>query len=107
MILDNGPPEPHWPRLDLGHAHITVGVAEAIATLSNRIVQRPCARQSRRKKTSTSAGDGPPSDGRPLLKFSRGLTAAPCYGLEISQNLGIAESEIPRQGQEKGFNLFA
>ena len=72
--------------LDLGHAHITVGVAEAIATLGKRIVSVHVHDNHGMKDEHLWPGDGT-IDWQPAVEALKALDAAPAIVLEISNKL--------------------
>jgi sugar phosphate isomerase/epimerase len=79
--------------LDLGHAHITVGVAAAIATLGNRIVSVHVHDNHGLKDEHLWPGDGT-IDWPATVKELKDLAAPPATVLEISHTLGTTPSEL-------------
>jgi sugar phosphate isomerase/epimerase len=79
--------------LDLGHAHITVGVSEAIATLGKRIVSVHVHDNHGEKDEHLWPGDGTidwPATARAL----KDLAAPPATVLEINQNLNDGQAAV-------------
>lgn len=72
--------------LDLGHAHITVGVPEAIATLGKRIVSVHVHDNHGLKDEHLWPGDGT-IDWPPAVEALNALDAPPAIVLEISNKL--------------------
>jgi sugar phosphate isomerase/epimerase len=105
MILDMGHLTHVGLCLDLGHAHITVGVAQAIATMSNRIVSVHVHDNHGAKDEHLWPGDGT-IDWSATVEALKGLTAAPATVLEISQNLSDTTTGNLERA-EQAFNLFA
>ncbi len=80
--------------LDLGHAHITVGVAEAIATLGSHIGSVHVHDNHGLKDEHLWPGDGTiawPA----AVDGLNALASAPATVLEIHQSFGDATGEIP------------
>jgi sugar phosphate isomerase/epimerase len=91
--------------LDLGHAHITVSIAEAIATLGNRIVSVHAHDNHGAKDEHLWPGDGSidwPQAGAALGRLAK----PPAAVLEIGYTLNDAHSAIPGK-IEQGFAKFA
>ncbi len=91
--------------LDLGHAHITVGIAEAIAVLKNRIVSLHVHDNHGVKDEHLWPGDGAiawPA----VAEALKTLPAPPAVVLEIGYNLGDTTSTIPDRVQ-KAFERLA
>ena len=82
--------------LDLGHAHMTVGVAEAIATLGDRIGSVHVHDNHGLKDEHLWPGDGN-IDWPAATKALKSLTAPPAAVLEISYTLTDTEAELPRR----------
>ena len=80
--------------LDLGHAHITVGTAQAIATLGNRIVSVHIHDNHGLKDEHLWPGDGG-IDWPATVKALKALAAPPAAVLEISNTLADAAAAIP------------
>jgi sugar phosphate isomerase/epimerase len=90
--------------LDVGHAHITVGVAEAIATLGSRIVSVHVHDNHGAKDEHLWPGDGTidwPATAKALAK----LETPPAIVLEIGYALGDTPATIPGK-MEQAFALF-
>ena len=100
-ILDMGHLRDVGVCLDLGHAHITTGVAEAIATLGKRIVSVHVHDNHGVKDEHLWPGDGT-IDWTGTTAALGKLEAAPAAVLEISHKLGDATAAIPRK-VEQGF----
>lgn len=93
-ILEMGHLDSVGVCLDLGHAHITVGTAEAISVLNNRIVSLHVHDNHGAKDEHLWPGDGTISwEG--VAEGLRALATPPAAVLEISQNLGDAHAAIP------------
>ena len=91
--------------LDLGHAHITVGVAEAIATLGNRIASVHVHDNHGMKDEHLWPGDGT-IDWPATAKALKALSAPPPAVLEI--NTSLAEKEATLHTRiEQAFELLA
>jgi sugar phosphate isomerase/epimerase len=80
--------------LDMGHAHITVGVADAIATLGDRIVSVHMHDNHGLKDDHLWPGDGT-IDWATAVRSLQALANPPAAVLEISQNVPDAPTEIP------------
>jgi sugar phosphate isomerase/epimerase len=80
--------------LDLGHAHLTVGVAAAIATVGNRIGSVHVHDNHGLKDEHLWPGAGT-IDWPATVEALKALAAPPATVLEISQNLGDAPAAIP------------
>jgi sugar phosphate isomerase/epimerase len=78
--------------LDLGHAHITVGVADALATLGERIVSVHMHDNNGSKDEHLWPGDGT-IDWPAALASLKALANPPAAVLEISQNLPDAATD--------------
>lgn len=85
--------------LDLGHAHITVGVHEAITALNQRIVSMHVHDNRGAKDEHLWPGDGT-IDWLALREDLKALKTPPATVLEISQNLGDAPSALPDRVQK-------
>jgi sugar phosphate isomerase/epimerase len=90
--------------LDLGHAHINAGIAEAIAVLNKRIVSLHVHDNHGVKDEHLWPGDGT-IDWPATLEALKPLAAPPAAVLEIGYSLGDAPAEIPARIQ-KAFELF-
>ncbi len=105
LILELGHLKQTGICLDLGHAHITVGVDAAIATLGDHITQVHVHDNQRLKDDHLWPGSGSidwPTTAQSLKK----LKAPPAIVLEISQNLGETATTIPGKAEE-AFARFA
>ena len=80
--------------LDLGHAHVTVGVAEAIGTLGARIASVHVHDNHGVKDEHLWPGDGA-IDWAATADALKKLATPPALVLEISQNLGETMATIP------------
>jgi len=105
LILEMG----HLPQvgicLDLGHAHMTVGVDSAIATMNNQIAQVHVHDNHGTKDEHLWPGDGT-IDWPTTVQGLKGLKEPPAIVLEISQNLGETPTTVPGK-IEQGFARFA
>jgi sugar phosphate isomerase/epimerase len=90
--------------LDLGHAHITVGVSEAIATLGKRIVQIHAHDNHGQKDEHLFPGDGA-IDWTATTAALNALPAPPALVLELSSKLPDEPSALPERIQ-KAFELL-
>jgi sugar phosphate isomerase/epimerase len=86
-ILDLGHQTSVGICLDLGHAHITVGISEAIATLGNRIATVHVHDNHAVKDEHLWPGDGT-IDWPAAVTALKALPAAPASVLEIHYGLG-------------------
>jgi sugar phosphate isomerase/epimerase len=85
--------------LDLGHAHLTVGTAEAIGTLGNRIASVHVHDNHGEKDEHLWPGDGTiawPA----TVEALKALDPSPAIVLEISQNLSADLAAIPPRAQQ-------
>jgi sugar phosphate isomerase/epimerase len=104
LILDLGHLKNVGICLDLGHAHMTVGVTEAVATLGERIVSVHTHDNHGLKDEHLWPGDGS-IDWMAAAKALKGLTSPPAIVLEIAHSLG--EDHHALQGKiESGFARF-
>ena len=85
--------------LDLGHAHITVGVPEAIATLGGRVASVHVHDNHGMKDEHLWPGDGN-IDWPETAEALKAINPPPAAVLEISQNLGHDLSAIPARIQQ-------
>jgi sugar phosphate isomerase/epimerase len=104
-ILDQGHLDNIGVCLDLGHAHISVGVAEAMSVFNSRIVSVHVHDNRGQKDEHLWPGDGTIEwdsvrDGLASLK------TPPTVVLEIMHNLGDAPASIPDRIQ-KSFDRLA
>ncbi len=105
-ILEMG----HLPNvgvcLDLGHAHMTVGVAQAIATLGDRIVSVHTHDNHGMKDEHLWPGDGT-IDWPATVKALKALSSPPpAVVLEISYKLAEKEAALHTR-IEQAFELFS
>jgi sugar phosphate isomerase/epimerase len=98
-ILDQGHLDGIGVCLDLGHAHVTVGVAEAFSVLGNRIVSMHVHDNHGMKDEHLWPGDGS-VDWKVVREALQRLKTPPAAVLEISQNLGDAPSALPERVQQ-------
>jgi sugar phosphate isomerase/epimerase len=91
--------------LDLGHAHMTIGVADAIATFGSRIRSIHVHDNHAEKDEHLWPGDGT-IDWARTVKSIHELATPPAVVLEISQNLPQEPAELPAR-IAKAFELFA
>jgi sugar phosphate isomerase/epimerase len=84
--------------LDLGHAHITVGIAEAIATLGSRIVSVHVHDNHAVRDEHLWPGDGN-IDWPAAVKSLKALATPPASVLEIHYNLPETHITIPPKAQ--------
>jgi sugar phosphate isomerase/epimerase len=80
--------------LDLGHAHLTVGTAEAIATLGKRIVSVHVHDNHATKDEHLWPGDGT-IDWTATVQALKALPAPPAAVLEISGTVAGPHAELP------------
>jgi len=85
--------------LDLGHAHMTVGVQEAITTLGKRIAEVHVHDNHGFRDEHLWPGDGT-IDWPATSAALRGLAEPPAAVLEISDALDEAVSTLPSRIQE-------
>jgi sugar phosphate isomerase/epimerase len=104
LILEMGHLKNVGICLDLGHAHITVGVAEAIATLNTRIVSMHVHDNHGLKDEHLWPGDGT-IDWAAAAVAVKGLAAPPAAVLEIHYSLGDDHHAIGAK-IEQGFARF-
>ena len=90
--------------LDLGHAHMTVGVTTAIATLGSRIVTVHMHDNHATKDEHLWPGDGT-IDWPPVAKALQALPKPPAAVLEIHKSLGSDQHALPER-IERAFSLF-
>ena len=103
-ILDMGHLDQVGVCLDLGHAHVTVGIAEAVATLGARIASVHVHDNHGMKDEHLWPGDGT-IDWPVAVKYLKELHTPPATVLEISQNLPDTMAEIEDR-IAKSFALF-
>jgi sugar phosphate isomerase/epimerase len=90
--------------LDLGHAHITVGVADAVATLGSRVASLHVHDNHATKDEHLWPGDGN-IDWTAGVAAIKTITPAPVAVLEIHYTLGNDPHTLPAR-VEKAFSLF-
>lgn len=105
MILEMAHLDSIGVCLDLGHAHMTVGVAEAISTLGNRISQVHVHDNHGLKDEHLWPGDGT-IDWTAAGGALKSLGAPPATVLEISFDLHAAAADVPNRIRQS-FERFA
>jgi sugar phosphate isomerase/epimerase len=90
--------------LDLGHAHITVGVPQAIATFADRIVQVHAHDNQGQKDEHLWPGDGG-IDWTTTAAALNALSAPPAMVLELSSKLPDEPASLPERIR-KAFELL-
>jgi sugar phosphate isomerase/epimerase len=103
-ILEMGHQDNVGVCLDLGHAHITVGVDQAIGTLGARIATMHVHDNHESKDEHLWPGDGT-IDWHMTVEALKALATPPAIVLEIHQSFGDAAAEIPDRMQ-KAYALF-
>jgi sugar phosphate isomerase/epimerase len=103
-ILEMGHLDRVGVTLDLGHAHITVGVMDAIATLGRRIASIHVHDNHGVKDEHLWPGDGS-IDWKSAIPALQALATPPGIVLEISHSLSAKPDELPAS-IEKAFSLF-
>jgi sugar phosphate isomerase/epimerase len=104
LILEMGHQTNVGVCLDVGHAHITMGVTEAITTLGSHIASVHVHDNHGQKDEHLWPGDGT-IDWPATVEALKALSVSPACVLEIHQSFGDATAEISdRIG--KGFGLF-
>ena len=98
-ILEQGHLDGIGVCLDLGHAHITVGVAEAFSVLGDRIVSMHVHDNHGMKDEHLWPGDGS-VDWTVVREALHRLKTPPAAVLEIGQSLGDAPAAIPDRVQK-------
>jgi sugar phosphate isomerase/epimerase len=104
-ILDMGHLDNVGVCLDLGHAHITVGIEAAIASLGARIVEVHVHDNHGQKDEHLWPGDGT-IDWPAAVSGLKALANPPATVLEIGYSLGDAPATVP-QRIEAGFAKLA
>ena len=99
MILDLGHLDSIGVCLDLGHAHITVGVREAITAFGDRIASLHVHDNQGMKDEHLWPGDGT-IDWNAVREALQGLKSAPAGVLEISEKLGDAPNALAERVQK-------
>jgi sugar phosphate isomerase/epimerase len=97
-ILDLGHLDTIGVCLDLGHAHITVGIPEAVTVLGKRIVSLHVHDNHGLKDEHLWPGDGN-IDWAATKQSITSLTTAPAAVLEVSYSLNEAATTIPGRMQ--------
>jgi sugar phosphate isomerase/epimerase len=105
LILELGHLDNVGVCLDLGHAHMTVGVASAFSALGSRIASVHVHDNHGIKDEHLWPGDGN-IDWTATVKALKALATPPATVLEISQNLPDAPAAIPGR-IEQAFARFA
>jgi sugar phosphate isomerase/epimerase len=105
LILEMGHLNSVGVCLDLGHAHITVGVDAAISTLGNRIASVHVHDNHGLKDEHLWPGDGT-IDWTATAGGLKKLSTPPAIVLEISHSFGEAHAAIPAH-IEQAYNRFA
>ena len=95
-ILETGHLNQIGVCLDLGHAHMTVGVPAAIATLGRRIVQVHAHDNHGMKDEHLCPGDGA-IDWPAATAALNALTAPPAIVLELSAKLADEPAKLPER----------
>jgi sugar phosphate isomerase/epimerase len=98
-ILETGHLDQIGVCLDLGHAHLTVGVTEAIATLGPRIVQVHAHDNHGLKDEHLFPGDGT-IDWPAATETLNALPAPPAVVLELSSKLSGEPAALPERIRE-------
>src|SRR5579863_6558128 len=98
-ILDMGHLDGIGVCLDLGHAHVTVGVAEAMTVLNQRIVSMHVHDNRGAKDEHLWPGDGT-IEWPAVREAVQGLKTPPAVVLEIANNLGDAPSALAERVEE-------
>ena len=104
-ILDLGHLDSIGVCLDLGHANITVGVAEAFAVLGDRIASMHVHDNHGTKDEHLWPGEGS-IDWPAVREAVSRLKTAPAAVLEIAQNLGDAPGALADRMQKSLERLF-
>ena len=105
MILEMGHLDSTGICLDLGHAHMTVGVDAAIATIGNRIVEVHTHDNHGLKDEHLWPGEGT-IDWQTTVDSLKNLSTPPAIVLEISQESGEQHDKVTEK-VEKSFERFA
>lgn len=104
-ILEMGHLDRVGATLDLGHAHMTVGVQDAIATLGRRIASLHVHDNHGMADEHLWPGDGS-IDWKNTTSALQSLATPPASVLEINQSFGANLEELPSRIQ-KAFELFS
>ncbi len=105
LILELGHLDNVGICLDLGHAHLTVGVAQAFASLGNRIASVHVHDNHGTKDEHLWPGDGT-IDWPGTVELLKALATPPATVLEISQNVPEESAGLPAR-IEQGFARLA
>ena len=105
MILEMGHLDSTGICLDLGHAHMTVGVSEAIATMGNRITQVHTHDNHGLKDEHLWPGEGT-IEWPTAVDSLKNLSAPPAIVLEIGQEFGEQHANVTEKA-EQSFARFA
>jgi sugar phosphate isomerase/epimerase len=103
-ILESGHLDNVGVCLDLGHAHMTVGIPGAVATLGPRIASLHVHDNNGMKDEHLWPGDGS-IDWAGTVKALKALATPPAAVLEIHHSLGSETAEVSER-IEKSFALF-
>ncbi len=103
-ILETGHLDQIGVCLDLGHAHMTVGVSQAIATLGERILQVHAHDNHSLKDEHLFPGDGA-IDWPATIASLNALPAPPAVVIELSSKLPDEPAALPERIQ-KAFELL-
>jgi sugar phosphate isomerase/epimerase len=95
-ILETGHLDQIGVCLDLGHAHMTVGVSAAIATLGGHIVQIHAHDNHGTKDEHLFPGDGAIAWPAAVISLNA-LAAPPAIVLELSSKLAVEPAELPQR----------
>ena len=90
--------------LDLGHAHMTVGVQEAISAFGNRMVSMHVHDNHATKDEHLWPGEGT-IDWNAVTTAVKAMATPPAVVLELSQRLPYEPTELPEK-LAKAFALF-
>jgi sugar phosphate isomerase/epimerase len=104
LILESGHLDNVGVCLDLGHAHITVGVEQAIGTLGKRIVSVHAHDNHGLKDEHLWPGDGG-IQWEPAIEALKAQPAPPAVVLEIAKTLDTLPAETTERIQQ-AFALF-
>jgi sugar phosphate isomerase/epimerase len=97
-VLDLGHLDSVGICIDLGHAHMTVGIAEAISVLSKRVVSLHVHDNHGTRDEHLWPGDGT-INWTQTAELLKALPAAPAQVLEIGYTLGDAPDTVPAKIQ--------
>jgi sugar phosphate isomerase/epimerase len=99
LILEMGHLQNVGTCLDLGHAHMTVGVADAISTMNSRIGSVHAHDNHGTKDEHLWPGDGT-IDWAKTIESLKALPTPPAFVLEISQSLGADPAAVETRAQQ-------